>query len=97
MSRLLKSLGGFGILGLLLLLASGAAHAATITFNFDICGTSTNTGNPGNCGATSIYTVGGYTITATAEGPGKGPNNHLWAKNGRPRRGRVGFDGRRKR
>jgi hypothetical protein len=78
MSRLLKSLGGFGILVLPLLLASGAAHAATITFNFDACGASTNTGNTGNCGATSTYTQGVYSITATAEAPGTG--NRLWAK-----------------
>jgi len=80
MSRLLKSLGGFGILGLLLLLASGAAHAATITFNFDTCGSPTNTGGTGSCGATSTYTVDGYSITATAEAPGA--NNLLWAKQG---------------
>jgi hypothetical protein len=77
MSRLVKSLGGFGILGLLLLLASGAAHAATITFNFDVCGASTNTGNPGSCGTTSTYNVGGFSITATAE---TATRASLWAK-----------------
>jgi hypothetical protein len=80
MSRLLKSLGGFGILALLLLLVSGAAHAATVTFNFDVCGASTNTGLSNvNCGPTSTYTVGGYTITATADPAGS--NNLLFAKN----------------
>jgi len=74
MSRLLKSLGGFGILGLLLLIASGPAHAATITFNFDNCGG----GGTGSCGASTTYNVGGFSIVATAEAPGS--RNLLWAK-----------------
>jgi hypothetical protein len=83
MSRLSKSLGGFGILGLLLLVASGAAHAGTITFNFNLCGTTVNTGNPGSCSTTSTFTsnTGGFTIAATAEGtPVTGGTNNLWAK-----------------
>lgn len=80
MSRLLKPLGCFGMLGLLLLIATGAANAATITFNFNHCGTPTNAGGTGGCGATTTYTVSGYTITATAEAPGS--NNLLWAKSG---------------
>lgn len=80
MSRLTKSFGGFGILGLLLLIASGAAHAATITFNFDTCGTGGGTNM--SCGTTATFTSGGYTITATAEGllPTGAPAN-LYAKN----------------
>jgi hypothetical protein len=90
MSRLLKSLGGFGILGLLLLLPSRAAHAATITFNFDVCGASTNTGLSNvSCGATSTYTVGGYSITATADPAGR--DNLLFAKNGGAGSGEQGL------
>jgi hypothetical protein len=90
MSRLLKSLGGFGILGLLLLLPSGAAHAATITFNFDVCGSATNTGLSNvNCGPTSTYTVGGFTITATADPSGS--RNLLFAKNGGAGSGEQGL------
>lgn len=76
MTRLLKSLGGFGILGLLLLVASGAAHAGTISFNFNACGG----GGTGSCGATSTYNSGGFQIIATAEAPGTG--NLLFAKGG---------------
>lgn len=75
MSSLLKPLGCFGMLGLLLLIAPGAAHAAPITFSFDHCGG----GGTGSCGATTTYNVGGFTIVATAEAPGAG--NLLWAKN----------------
>lgn len=83
MSRLSKSLGGFGILGLLLLVASGAAHAGTITFNFNACGSSVNTGGTGSCSGTSTYTQGGYSITATAFGtPAQGHTNNLFAKGG---------------
>ncbi len=81
MSRLSKSLGGFGILGLFLLVASGAAHAGTITFNFDLCGTTVNAGNAGSCSTTSTFTSGGFSIVATAEGtPPTGATNNLWAK-----------------
>ena len=83
MSRLLKALGGFGILGLVLALVPGAAHAATITFNFNVCGSSTNTGvGNADCGTTSTYTSGGYTIVATAFPSVAGGGNDLWAKNG---------------
>ena len=80
MSRLLKLLGGLGMLVLLLLIPSVAAHAATITFNFDTCGTGGGTNM--SCGSTTTFTVSGFTITATAEGnlPTGGPAS-LFAKN----------------
>jgi hypothetical protein len=80
MSRLLKLVGGLGMLVLLLLIPSDAAHAATITFNFDTCGTGGGTNM--SCGSTATFTVSGFTITATAEGllPTGAPAS-LYAKN----------------
>ena len=84
MTRLLKSLGGFGILGLLLLVASGAAHAGTISFNFNACGTTVNAGNPGSCSTTSTFTSNTIWCQDSCdqqEGtPRQESGNNLWAK-----------------
>jgi hypothetical protein len=69
------------MLGLPLLIAPSVARAATITFTFNACGTTTNAGLSNiNCGATSTYTNSGFTIVATAVPAGTG--NLLYAKNG---------------
>ena len=62
------------MLVLLLLIAPGAAHAVPVTFNFNHCGG----GATGNCGASTTYNIGGFSIVATAEGAGVG---NLFAKN----------------
>ena len=71
MSRFLKPLGYVGLSGLLLMLP---AAARAVTFTFDTCGTG---GGTGACSGPQTFTIGSFTITATAFGPGD-PN--LYAK-----------------
>lgn len=74
MSRSLKLLGYVGVLGLLLIMLPTGARA--VTFTFDTCGTG---GGSGACSGAQTFTIGSFTITATAFGPGS-PN--LYAKQG---------------
>jgi hypothetical protein len=78
MSRFLKPLGYVGVSGLLLLMLPGAARAATVTFNFDTCGTGGGTNMA--CSGPQTFTSGGFSITATAF-PAPGSAGSLYAKN----------------
>ncbi len=51
--------------GLFLLMLPVAAHAATVTFNFDTCGNGTT--KNASCGSSTTYSSGTYSITATDE------------------------------
>jgi len=80
MSRLLKHLGGLGMLALLLLIVPAPTHAATITFTFDTCGTGGGTNQ--TCTSPATFTSGGFSVAASAFGmfPTGAPAS-LYAKN----------------
>lgn len=80
MSKLLKSFGLLGGLGLLALAIPAPTHAATITFNLDTCGTGGGTNQA--CASPSTFTSGGFSIAASGFGtlPSGAPAS-LYAKN----------------
>src|SRR5215469_4998706 len=80
MTRLLKPLGWFGMLGLILLLVPAVTHAATITFILDTCGTGGGTNQ--TCTSPSTFTSGGFSVSASGFGMlVTGAPASLYAKN----------------
>jgi hypothetical protein len=82
MSRLLKPFGWLGTLGLLLLTVPTLSHAATITFNFDTCGTGGGTNQA--CTSPATFTDSGSGLSVAASGFGMlatGAPASLYAKN----------------
>src|SRR5215472_8072751 len=80
MTRLLRPLGWFGMLGLLFLLGPAVTHAATITYIFDTCGTGGGTNT--TCASPSTFTASGFSVAASGFGMlATGAPASLYAKN----------------